>query len=55
VIALAHHLLCGGGIIPKFGILGSRVQFGQTALATSQSKMPPQQRNGLLDLIVQGI
>ena len=32
MIALAHHLLRGGGVIPQRRVLGAVIQFGEAAL-----------------------
>ena len=50
--ALAHDLLRGLGIVPEVRVFGDGVQLGEAARRRyRQSKMPPQQPDGLLDLV----
>ena len=50
-VALAHDVLGARGVVPEVGVFGVGVQLGRGAPWTvSQSKMPPQQSDRLLDV-----
>ena len=52
-VALLHHALGAGGVVPERGVFGLRVQLGEARLGLSKSKMPPQQSNRPLDVFDQ--
>ena len=52
-VALLHHALGAGGVVPKVGSSACALSSARRALAVSKSKMPPQQPNRPLDVFDQ--